>query len=297
VNTEQQRQAKQYFDKIYSEWQKKANGEYSNEFNVIRRRNDYVMGVLSRKESVQNVLDVGCGTGALIVSIAKKHSNVNAFGVDFSEKMIETANELKHSEKCKNAQFEAVDIFSYDFQNEEYDLISCNGFIEYINFDQLHALIRLAKKRLKPEGSFVFSSRNRLMNITSFNEYTEEEINNGNLIHLIKEAIFLCQNKNIADYSGFNVIPFQDHQRIQKNSKVEVAQRFQYTPIQLIKLISDYGFTPIGICPVNIHATSSYFKKEYPEINLKISNSLQEFAESSTYLLPFSSTFSIHCLK
>jgi 2-polyprenyl-3-methyl-5-hydroxy-6-metoxy-1,4-benzoquinol methylase len=67
----QQEQAKQYFRSAATDWQNKsvnASGGYS----VIEGRNRAVLNVVSRTKNVSRFLDVGCGTGQLVIAVAQR---------------------------------------------------------------------------------------------------------------------------------------------------------------------------------------------------------------------------------
>ena len=155
MKTKQQKETLNYFRKYADKWKDKP---------IIKQRNDFVLKVISERKT-DLFLDIGCGTGKLVNKVASK--GIQAIGVDFSEEMIKIADK-----ECKQAEFICCSIFDFPFR-DKYDVISANGLIEYISYKELDKLLNLSRKALKPGGSLILSSRNRLFNIFSLNEYTK----------------------------------------------------------------------------------------------------------------------------
>jgi len=292
----QQKETLEYFKAYAGDWGEKAKTGKEGKVNVIRQRNDYVLKVLSRREKTENVLDVGCGTGDLICEIAKR--GIKAVGVDFSEEMIEIARKNAAKVKCGRASFECSSIFDFKTGKEEYDLISANGFIEYISYKELDALLDKAFQALKPEGSLILGSRNRLFNIFSLNDFTKEEIDEGNAGLLLLEAIKIAESENIESILDIETAPLQKEDKKHKaTAGIKVSTRYQFTPVQLAKKVKEKGFFPVEIFPIHIHCATSKFQKKEPEVNDLVSNLLQKYAEGNWDLIPYASSFMLNAKK
>ena len=167
METQQQKESLEYFKEYAQDWKNKADNDTKDNINIIKQRNDYVLKVISERESTKNFLDVGCGTGELVIDTAKKE--IHSVGIDFSNDMIDIANKTKESLGVENSEFICDSIFNYNLTSESYDAIAANGFIEYISYDELDKFFTDVSKGLSKGGSFVFGSRNRLFNIFSSN--------------------------------------------------------------------------------------------------------------------------------
>jgi len=105
--------------------------------NKVFRKGMYLRAMLALEECGDNktILDVGCGSGRISVSLAKKGARV--VGVDYSSQMIALANEhLRQCEKdsCTkvDAQFICCD-FMKDFDsNELFDITIALGVFDYV---------------------------------------------------------------------------------------------------------------------------------------------------------------------
>jgi len=295
METEQQNETLRYFREYAQDWKRKANINTKDEVNIIKRRNDYIIKVVDERDSTELVLDVGCGTGDLICELAKK--GIDAVGVDFAKEMIDIAKENSKKLNLEKAKFECCSIFDYHFEPNKYDVISANGFIEYISYKELNKFLEISLKALKSGGSLVCGSRNRLFNIFSLNKFTEEEISENNINLLLLEAVQIVNSIDIKDLIGLKTAPLQKEEKEHQQTGIKVTTRFQFTPVQLINMLKDRGFEPVEIFPIHIHGVLPKFKDKYSKIHGNISNLLQSYAQGNMSLMPQSSSFMIHVKK
>ena len=82
----------------------KAAEQFDNDdpsvYNLCRKDYPDILAEL-KKEEFTDVLDAGCGTGAVIALLAKKYPKKHYTGIDLSTKMIEVAS----AKKTENAVF------------------------------------------------------------------------------------------------------------------------------------------------------------------------------------------------
>jgi len=98
------------------------------------------------------ILDIGCGSGAIGISIAKERPDALVLGVDISEVAIKTAEKNKENNECKNIKFLKSDIFS-SVDYEDFDIIVSNppyisevdyeGLMEEVKHEPKNALVAL----------------------------------------------------------------------------------------------------------------------------------------------------------
>ncbi len=295
MNTKQQNEALDYFKKCANDWARKGNESSHDKVNIIKQRNDFVLKVINERKKTDLVLDIGCGTGDLVCEIASK--GINAIGIDFAKEMIDIAEDKAKKLKCEKAKFECCSVFSFPFEPDKYDVISANGFIEYISYGEFDQFLNLSWKALKQGGSLVLGSRNRLFNIFSLNKFTQEEIEDGNIITLLLEAVQITRSENIKDLIGFKTAPLQKEDKKHEDTGIKVSTRYQFTPAQLVNKLKDTGFEPIDIFPIHIHGVPSKFKDKNPAVHGNISGLLQNYADNNICLIPQSSSFMIHSKK
>jgi len=292
----QQKQTEIFFNKISKIWNKKAKTTSAYLANDILQRNNYVIKVAKQylKKNVKT-LDVGCGTGDLVIKLFKK--GYDSYGLDFASSMIQTAKSNAKKSKVDTTRFYKKSFFEFS-SKEKFDLISANGFIEYISENELNIFLKKITNTLKKRGILVFSSRNRLFNIFSFNQYTSNEVRNGSINDLIQECILFNSSKKISDILNSKLI----EKSIKKfnyyiKTEINVNKRNQYTPLTILKILKKHGFKILDLIPYHVHTLPPSVSKIYPEINNLTSNYLQETKTANIQLIPQSSSFMISCRK
>ena len=102
------------------------------------------------KEPFSDLLDAGCGTGAMLGLFKRDHPDKNFTGIDLSEKMIEAAKR-KHLEGIR---FVAGDCENLPFANSSFDVVTCSmSFHHYPNPKQFFLSLR---RVLRPGGAAHF---------------------------------------------------------------------------------------------------------------------------------------------
>ena len=296
--TNQQKQVKQVFENHADKWFRKATQNKKNAVNMIKQRNNFVEKLAKKTtQKKSKLLDVGCGTGDLVISLRK--SNFDAFGIDFAESMIKKANSRSKNLKNEQKIFEAISFFDYKTESK-YKIISANGFIEYISENELNKFLKNSFNMLEKNGLIVFSSRNRLFNVFSNNEYTKSEIKLSNLNELSKEATIFNESRNFNQVLKTNFKSkirsnLKTHNR--KTSDISVDTRYQYTPFQIIELLKKYKFKPIEIHPIHIHIFPTNSRFDPPEIHDYVSNLVQNQEKIPIQFITQSSSFMIVARK
>ncbi|MFC1679752.1 class I SAM-dependent methyltransferase [Elusimicrobiota bacterium] len=294
MTSAQQKESLRYFRAQAKGWEVKSRGSNKTEVNVIAQRNGYVLEV-AKERKAKSALDIGCGTGNLVCDLAR--GRVKAVGVDFAQDMIDIASRRAKKANLKHARFECCSAFDFDFSGRKFDVISANGFIEYISQRQLSRFLGLVRGALPVRGSFVVGSRNRLFNIFSLNAFTRHELGRSAASGLLEEAIALASGASLKALSKHKPVPLQGAGMKHASTGIDVTTRYQYTPLQLIGLLKEHGFRPVEIRPIHIHCAPPGFKKRHPDIHCSTSNLLQAFGKDSPELIPYSSSFMIHARR
>lgn len=247
----QQEQTKDFFNSYSNQWEASAN----KKDGIIQQRNNFVLNTAREHfpAGVNCSLDIGCGTGELVASLAE--ISKRAVGIDFAPSMINKCEELKLRQNLDNVVFEVADGLEFGAP-DTYNIISANGFIEYISLAQLRDFAARAHELLKPNGVLCIGSRNRLFNLNTFNSFTSDEIKNGpNYLLMAEEAIALSADtweiQNFAE--SISKVNYQDSKHMHPVTGVLVDQRFQYTPLQLSNLINHYNLKTVGLSGCNYH--------------------------------------------
>lgn len=280
----QQKQTLLHFKKNANSWFKQSINNNKKTYNTIQQRNEYVLQFLKKNKKL-SFLDVGCGPGNLVSSSSKYTKK--SVGIDFSEEMIDIANA---NFKRKNIFFYNSSIFNFK-NKEKFDVISANGFIEYISIKELKNFLLIVKNKLNKGGYLILSSRNRLYNLFSLNDFTKKELGKGAINHIINESILL-NNLDLREFVKRATKLAISEKKQPLTSSIKVNVRNQFTPLQLIFLLKKFNYKTLDLSSVNYHpVTPNIFNKNKKKISV-ISNSLNNQYKSLS-LIPSSSTFMV----
>ena len=103
-----------------------------------------------------DMLDIGCGTGHMLIRYANKYKNV--IGIDHSASMLNKAKE-----KCIEHNFNNVELVQTDLSkflntsNKKYDLITMVGCLHHLSPDEFEETLVLIKNNLNPQGLFLIA--------------------------------------------------------------------------------------------------------------------------------------------
>lgn len=144
------------------------------------------------------VCDVGSGNGRTLLHLAQRMPAVTFYGVDYSEKMVQIANEKKKELGISNVSFQQFDASSSDLKSlfsHRFDkvlskrlLINLKGRAKYLAAENIHAMLKeggiyiMIECFLEPLGR-INAIRGKLgleqIAVKHFNEYlTEDFLNN-----------------------------------------------------------------------------------------------------------------------
>jgi trans-aconitate methyltransferase len=145
--------------------------ELSRAGHMQRRRLEIVAGVIAQQDDVDVVVELGCGPGALLASLAQSQQGLEYVGVDVSPAMIEHA---RTAHATGNVTFEVADLergtvplqaqvaFSVDLVHHVHDLdpflanvramLSPGATWVGIEPNRLQPYIFLAQERMKRRG-------------------------------------------------------------------------------------------------------------------------------------------------
>ncbi len=123
---------------------------YANTFQDIKVRSDEFKWILSHfpKSRDINMLDIGCGNGALLKEFAPKIAN--GIGVDASENLLTHANSL--NKDSAHIEFKKIDSPKLPFADNSFDVITSLLSFRYLDWD---LIIEEMNRTLKPNGKLI----------------------------------------------------------------------------------------------------------------------------------------------
>lgn len=119
-----------------------------------------------------NILDVGCGSGALTIACAKRNPGATVTGIDLWGKDYEVFSKQRcednaKAESVENTRFEKGDASKLDFPDESFDAVTSNYVYHNILNKDKHTLLLETLRVLKKGGVFVIHD---LMNIGNYGD-------------------------------------------------------------------------------------------------------------------------------
>ncbi|AYD46857.1 class I SAM-dependent methyltransferase [Arachidicoccus soli] len=121
--------------------------------------------------NVENILDIGAGTGLLSAFYAEKYPNANITLVDISADMLNKAkNRFQGNDKINFLQ---ADFSTVDFEEGKYDLVVSGLAIHHLTHELKQVLFQKIYYALKSSGMFI--NADQVKGATDFSEkiYTE----------------------------------------------------------------------------------------------------------------------------
>lgn len=293
---DQQEQTLRYFKANAQSWQSDAT---NRDYSLVQNRHNAVISVINDSKNIATLLDIGCGTGQLVVETAQR--GIESCGIDFAEEMISVCEKNRESAGVE-AKFECVSFFDAHLEKNYYDVISAQGFIEYITLSQLDLFFSKCFSALKNGGSLVVGSRNRLFNLHSINRFTQLEIEQGTILNLLSEASILhtstTQEEAIAALSMLGRIDLQLNSH-PNTGGVKVNVRYQFSPADLIYRSKHHGYKPNAIFPVHFHAfpINSIAANDLKNLHNQIAKIFSSEKIRDHKLVPYSSSFVLQLIK
>lgn len=123
--------------------------------NIYEGRNpkDRIVRLFKKELEGKSILDVGCGAGYFLVSVAKQLRYLRLTGLDISIPPLST----RHPE----IQFICKDIIEF-YLDEQFDVVFSDQVLEHIAPIDLETHLKSVKRSLKSGGLFIVNLPNRL---------------------------------------------------------------------------------------------------------------------------------------
>lgn len=291
----QQKQTLSYFSQNAADWQRAASGD---KFSVIDNRHRAVHEVMKEYTSPGRLLDVGCGTGQL--AIEASNLGWQSVGIDFAASMIDICHSNAR-EAGVIPEFHCVSLFDFEIEANSYEVVSAQGFIEYISAEELERFLELITKGLRRGGALALGSRNRLFNLHSLNEFTSMEQRLETVNKLLHESIILQSTRSqLEAVEKLAALKYEyTHPSEHPETGVKVDTRFQFSPTDLIGRLARHGLKVSRIFPVHFHAMplSLTSGDELSSLHAQLAGLVSKDYINSHEFVPYSSSFVIEAKK
>ena len=152
-------------------------------YNLCKKDYPDILAELE-KEECMDVLDAGCGTGAVLALLSEKYPEKNYTGIDLSPKMIYVAN----AKKLRNVRFICGDCEMLPFDAETFDVITCS--MSFHHYPHPLAFLQSCKRVLRPGGRLII----RDMTVPQFLLFFVNKVEMP-LAHLIGKGDVACYGR------------------------------------------------------------------------------------------------------
>lgn len=117
-------------------------------YNLCRKDYPDILAELER-EDFTDMLDAGCGTGAVIALLAEKYPDKHYTGIDLSPEMIAVAA----AKGTQNAEFVCGDCENLPFEPDSFDVITCS--MSFHHYPHPEDFFRSCERVLRPGGRLI----------------------------------------------------------------------------------------------------------------------------------------------
>lgn len=196
--------------------------------------------------SIHNVLDLACGPGEWVLSVAEVYPHIQITGIDIDSLMIDYARYLVTEKKLVNAHFQRGSLFQpLPFSSEQFDFVNARLMFAFMPPASWPGLMQECLRVLRP----------------------------GGFVRLIEPEVFLTNSAATQRISGLLA---QSLRRAEQSFSVD--DRFIGLILQLRRILRDASFVDIQEQPymINFSAGTPHFQDMTHDLKVA-SKQLQPF--------------------
>ena len=133
----------------------------------------HVVKQLLNEESIQSLLDIGCGDGRFAAEIRRDFPDLKIKGIDYSERAINLARGFN-----PDIDYECVNILEHPNKNVQYDAVTLIEVLEHIPPDDLPKFLGECTDFLCPGGRLVLTvpHENKPLQHKHFQHFSEKKL-------------------------------------------------------------------------------------------------------------------------
>ncbi|MGE4348924.1 MAG: class I SAM-dependent methyltransferase [Candidatus Berkiella sp.] len=292
-------ETKDYFTKSAQDW---VSGAYTKENSIGYTRARLASEAINKYKPSQKltICDLGCGNGYFARMLAEQGHTV--YGIEQSEEMLKMAYSSDDSAE-KKIEYKHADIRNaLNLELPDFDVITSLGVMYYFETD--NDIFSFVKKKLKPNGIYVTSCRNKLFNLFPGSSSNQAALNDSELANLFREVFSLANTLEVSsllkfvEYFKNAELPALVQNEIRSNNvnsgeKTKELLGRQHSPQDLARAAEAFGFIVDKIWAFQPHLFSARSADENAhQIQKQLSEGLMAFCE-----LPIALIWSSHFLS
>ncbi|WP_056928673.1 class I SAM-dependent methyltransferase [Candidatus Symbiothrix dinenymphae] len=197
--------------------------------NSNSRSYDRLVRLFKKELKDKSVLDVGCGEGLFLTSIAANLPHKKLVGMDVS------IPHLPHNQS--NIEFKMGNVVDFDL-NEQFDVVFSNHVLEHIAPADMSFHLSSVRNAMKDDGVFIFNAPNRLFgpwDVTRIIDYS----NTGKT---------MAQGTHINESTYSEIIPILEQNGFENFKTVCFISKLKYY------LGTNFRYSPSILCFIEHHS-------------------------------------------
>jgi len=108
---------------------------------------------LAKIEAGQNVLEIGCGTGTVLMTVKRFHPDAQVTGLDPDPKALDRAKQKAHRSELA-IRFDQGFSDQLPYSDHSFDRVLSSFMFHHLNEEEREQTLREARRVLRPGGSF-----------------------------------------------------------------------------------------------------------------------------------------------
>lgn len=179
----------------------------------------------------ENVLEIGCGTGATLVQMKMHYPNIQLIGVDISEAMLHKAKQRLRFCGLGN-QIQLLPLSAQDsIDSNSIDVIYAESVLAIIEGEELQTLLAFLRRVLSPNGILIVNETIWLAS-TSLSEIDTINTKAKSLFGIIQCRRELHTPSACQDFfekAGFSLLDFQEIQPEKQEGSLQISRSSAFT--------------------------------------------------------------------
>lgn len=142
---------------LFSEKYKVSSFRFLSPTNLFLHKRRKKVNILFEKVAFKKVADIGCGSGVLMLDLINYGANV--VGVDYSPKMLSSAEKLFKKYGIKNNKYKLIksNVTKLPLSNKSVDLVLATGLLDYISKDDGELFMAEVRRVVNKNGNIIVS--------------------------------------------------------------------------------------------------------------------------------------------
>lgn len=187
--------------KEFTEAAKDYDTDHAGLYNMCKDDYPQMLSELE-KRPFADVLDVGCGTGAVIALLHEKYPQARYVGLDLTPSMIEAAQ----AKDLPNAKFVVGDAEDLPFPDAAFDAVLCSN--SFHHYPDQRAFVSEAWRVLRPGGRLIlrdYTANDALVWLMNHLEMPLANLMGHGDVRILRKSEFV----SLAESAGFTVLSME----------------------------------------------------------------------------------------